>query len=148
MYLRSHHICVDRWVDICRYYITIKELNVTSGRKGVKCSHRHWPFLLQKFKVRLMISCVFFVKYLFFFFCLREAVNVAHVNVCTDRHFKSVFPPVSADFTSASHINTPVYPLAPTSLLSFPYSFIGSGFQIINFHVIFGAACVQITFLI
>lgn len=64
------------------------------------------------------------MRYLFLFLCLCEAAKAAHIDVCAEQHIKSIFPRMSAYFTSASYINRPVYPLAPTSLLCFPYSFI------------------------
>lgn len=71
---------------------------------------------------------------------------VGIIYICADQHFKSVFPRMSAYFTSASYINRPVYTLAPTAVLSFPYSLYqtGSGFQMINFQVLFGTSCIQI----
>lgn len=83
-------------------------------------------------------------------FCLCEAVKLAHIHSCGDQHFLSqLFPLMSAYFTSASYINRPVctpwHPPAFSPFHSLLYQ-IGSGFQIINFHVTFGAACIQITF--
>ncbi len=45
-------------------------------------------------------------------------------HLCRPALLSLFFLLMSAYFTSASYINRPVYPLAPTSALSFPYSFI------------------------
>lgn len=97
-----------------------------------------------RFGASLLDSCLIRWTYRLF---SRRLVFARLIYIWADQHFKPAFPHMSAYFTSASYINSPVYTMAPATVLAFPHPLYqtGSGFQIINFQVLFGTSCIQIS---
>lgn len=145
-------IAVTGWFLINGLFCLVKINSVLNSLYGNKQSYLVWVVfgllcLTNEWYEELMTSKWADLQLQFSFWAVLVLfLPVGIIYICADQHFKSVFPRMSAYFTSASYINRPVYTLAPTAVLSFPYSLYqtGSGFQIINFQVLFGTSCIQI----